>query len=126
MSDKGQKIFYWLPRIACISCAEFGFILAFGAFAEKDWTPLEKIMSFLMQLSPFLILIIPLLIAWKRESIGGISYIILGIANIAYMFLLHPEMWYNSFILSGPLLFIGALFIIYYLNFEIKNSPLEI
>jgi len=78
MSDKGQKIVYWLPRVAGIICALFCFILAFGVFAEEDWTPLEKTIGFLMQLIPFLIMIILLRIAWKWEFIGGIIYIILG------------------------------------------------
>ena len=122
MSEKGQKIFYWLPRIAGIICAIFCFVLAFGVFAEVDWTPLEKTIGFLMQLIPFLIMIILLLIAWKRELIGGIIYILLGIAIIAYMILFRTERWYNSFILSVPLFFVGLLFIIHYLIFEKKNS----
>ena len=122
MSDKGQKIFYWLPRVAGIICAVFCFVLAFGVFAEEDWTPLEKTIGFLMQLIPFLIMIILLLIAWKWEFIGGISYVILGIAIIAYMILFRPEIWYNTFILSGPLFFVGLLFIIHYLIFEKMNS----
>ena len=122
MSYNGQKIFYWLPRIAGIICALFCFILAFGVFAEEDWTPLEETIGFLMQLIPFLIMIILLLIAWKWEFIGGISYIILGIAIIAYMILFRPEMWYNSFILSGPLFFVGLLFIIHYFIFEKKKG----
>ena len=122
MSDKGQKIFYWFPRIVGIICSLFCFILAFGVFAEEDWTPLEKTIGFLMQLIPFLIMIILLLIAWKWEFIGGISYILLGIAIIVYMILFRPERWYNSFILSGPLFFVGLLFIIHYLIFEKKKS----
>ena len=122
MSDKCQRIFYWIPRVAGIICAAFCFVLAFGVFAEEDWTPLEKTIGFFMQLIPFLIMIILLLISWKWELIGGICYIILGIAITVYMILFRPEIWYNSFFLSGPLFFVGLLFIMHYFIFEKKKG----
>ena len=123
MCDKGQKILYWLPRIAGIFCAVICFILAFGVFLEEDWTPVEQTIGFFMQLIPFLIMSIVLYIAWKWEFIGGIIYIILGIVIIAFTILSRPERLYNSFFLSGPLFFVGVLFIIHYFIFEKKNSP---
>ena len=123
MSDKGQKILYWLPRIAGIFCTVICFILAFGVFLEEDWTPVEQTIGFFMQLIPFLIMSIVLYIAWKWEFIGGIIYIILGIVIIAFTILSRPERLYNSFFLSGPLFFVGVLFIIHYFIFEKKNSP---
>lgn len=118
MSDKGQKILYWLPRIAGIFCAVICFVLAFGVFLEDDWTPVEQTIGFFMQLIPFLIMIILLRIAWKWEIIGGFSYIILGIAVIAYMILFRSERLFNSFFLSGPLFLTGVLFIIHYFRFK--------
>ena len=122
MSDKCQKSFYWFPRGAGIICAAFCFILAFGVFTEEDGTPLEKTIEFFMQLIPFLIMIVLLLISWKWELIGGICYIILGIAIIVYMIIFRPEIWYNSFFLSGPLFFVGLLFIMHNFIFEKKKG----
>jgi len=120
MSDKGQKILYWLPRVVGIFCAIICFILAFGVFFEDDWTPVEQTIGFFIQLIPFLIMSILLYIAWKWEFIGGINYIILGIVVIAFTILSRPERLYNSFFLSGPLFFTGLLFIIHYFIFEKK------
>ena len=122
MSDKCQKIFYWLPRLTGIICAAFCFILAFGVFVEEDWTPLEKTIGFFMQLIPFLIMIVLLLISWKWELIGGICYVILGIAIIVYMIIFRSEICTILFFFRD-LYFSSACYLLSMILFLKKRTP---
>lgn len=68
---------------------------------------------------PSLILFIVLIVAWKREIVGGIVFILAGLAYLALIMIgglrdANFE-WYMlsySFIIAGPAFFIGILFLI--------------
>jgi hypothetical protein len=63
---------------------------------------------------PVLILLIVLLIAWKYEIVGGIAFILAGLAYIISTLTRVP--WYIviswSMIIAGPAFFIGILFLV--------------
>ena len=67
-----KKFLFWLPRILTI------IFIAFDIFAE-DYKWYEIIIGVFMHLIPSFALIIILIIAWKRELVGGIIFIILSL-----------------------------------------------
>ena len=69
------KLIHWLPRIICILAILFISMFALDAF-NPEKTIWQQIGDFLIHLIPSFVLIIILIIAWKREFIGGIIFII--------------------------------------------------
>jgi uncharacterized membrane protein YidH (DUF202 family) len=100
----------------------------------------RQILGFLMA-PPFLmsvLLIIILIIAWKRELVGGILIALIGLATAAYVYistyhrLLHiaskgyrsvrtAQALNFSVMISLPLIIVGVLFIISYFLHRPKN-----
>ena len=72
------KIFYWMPRIICIIAILFISLFALDAFSPElsFW---QQIGGFLMHLIPSFILLAILVLAWKKEFIGGILFMIIGL-----------------------------------------------
>ena len=105
---KRMNVFYWLPRILAI------FYIGFLAlFALDVFIPGKDIMYYatalFMHLIPNFILTAVLFVAWKREQLGGILFIIL--AFVMSLYFRNPLQ--VSVMLFGPLMFIGALFLIH-------------
>jgi hypothetical protein len=113
-SVKYNKLIYWLPRILSIL-----FILFLTLFSLDIFSPglsLQQIViGLFMHNIPSLILLIILLISWKREIVGGIFFILAG-------FLMLIASSFESFIISAPALTIGILFILNYLNIRKKKG----
>ena len=124
----------WVARILCILA--IGWIAMWSVEATEGKVGLgRQILGFLMA-PPFLmsvVLIIILIIAWKRELIGGILIALIGLATPALNYILTyhrrlhmasqgfrvgSDVWValNFFvIISLPLIIPGVLFIISYL-----------
>ena len=122
-----SKIYYWLPRIICIFAILFISIFALDAF-QPDLTVWQQIGAFLMHLIPSFILMILLVIAWKREYIGGIIFMIigLGLSPVVYMhnYNMNHSIWISLGIICTitlPLAFVGVLFIVS--HFHKKKQP---
>lgn len=101
-----NKIIYYLPRYLAILFIVFVSIFAFDVF-EMGGSSWQKIGGFLIHLIPSFLLLIALFVAWKKELIGGILFIILGILVV----------FRTNSILSAlpiiiPSLIIGILFLI--------------
>jgi len=67
MAQKTKKILKWLPRVLMIIFIAFISIFALDVFGE--YSGFEFIVALLMHLIPSFILIIILVIAWKKETI---------------------------------------------------------
>ena len=80
------KIFYWLPRIICILAIIFISIFAADAF-EPGKSIGQQLTAFLIHLIPSFVLLLLLLLAWKRELMGGIIFTVIGIALTPVIFL---------------------------------------
>ncbi|MFA6194328.1 MAG: hypothetical protein WC719_01105 [Patescibacteria group bacterium] len=115
MKENNNKFIYWAPRIlsiifilflAMFSLDVFGTGLGFWATAE----------ALFMHNLPALILLVVLLISWKYEIVGGIAFILAGVAYISMLLLNVGRFeWYAlsySLIIAGPAFFIGILFLI--------------
>lgn len=124
--EKSIKIFYWLPRILCILAILFVSLFALDAFSP-ELTLLQQIGAFLIHLIPSFILLALLILAWKREFIGGIIFIIIGLGLSPIVFSHNYRMNHSIFMSLGiiltitiPFAIVGILFIISY--FRRKKS----
>ncbi len=116
------KILHYFPRILCIAAILFISLFAADAFEEgKSFT--EQITAFFIHLIPSFVLIIFLIIAWKRELIGGIIFCVIALAFTPFIFKLNYSMndsvWMTIGIISSitlPFLIVGILFILSYFH----------
>jgi len=123
---KSTKIFYWSPRVLCILAILFVSLFALDAFSPElsIW---QQIGGFLIHLIPSFILLALLILAWKREFIGGIIFIIIGLGLSPIVFSHNYRMNHSIFMSLGiiltitiPFAIVGALFIIS--HFKRKKS----
>jgi len=116
MNTTTGKILFWLPRMLCILFALFISLFALDVFSE-GYSLLKSILAFTIHLIPTYIIVIALVITWKREWIGAVIYTILGLAYII--------MAWGKFPLSAYLLIAGPLFVIsvlFGINWVIKGD----
>lgn len=113
MKKKAGKVLYWAPRILSIAFLLFLALFSLDIFDVNSgfW---ETILGLLIHNIPSIILLITLLISWKHEIVGGIVFILAG---LAYMLMLiiggfesYMILW--CLIISGPAFLIGILFLI--------------
>ncbi|WP_449421298.1 DUF7670 domain-containing protein [Pelagihabitans pacificus] len=113
-----SKIIHWLPRVICILAILFISMFALDAFNHEK-TIWQQIGDFLMHLIPSFILIVFLIIAWKREFIGGVLFILIGLGFSPFIFLhnynMNQSVWVSLMIvliITVPFIIVGILFIV--------------
>jgi hypothetical protein len=110
-----EKILYWMPRIFTILAIIFMLMFSLDTLGEK--VPLsDKLLGLFMHNIPVLILTVILIIAWKRELIGGILFIAAFIAAAIFFksFTGNP----GSLVVILPFLLTGVLFIIHHILYR--------
>jgi hypothetical protein len=112
------KVISWLPRIICILAIVFISIFALDAF-NPEKTPWQQIGDFLMHLIPSFILILFLIIAWKREFIGGMIFTIIGLGFSPFIFIhnyrMNQSIWVSLLtilLITIPFVIAGILFML--------------
>ncbi len=112
------KILHSIPRIICIAAILFVSIFALDAF-EEGKSIVEQITAFLIHLIPSFVLIVFLIIAWKRELIGGIIFCAVALIFTPIVFThnlnANHSVWMSIGIISSitlPFLIVGIMFII--------------
>lgn len=113
------KIIHWAPRILCILSILFISIFAADAF-ESGHTIWQQLANLFMHLIPTFILTALLFIAWKWEYIGGILFIIIGIATSPFIFMINynrnhfpiSQCIVTILMINFPFVVVGILFII--------------
>jgi len=114
--EKGIKKdwIYWTPRILSIVFLLFLALFSLDIF-DGHYGFWGTILGLFMHNIPVFILAIVLAMSWKREWIGGIIFILAGIAYI-YLALIRSEFQWYVLIwilnISVPAFFIGILFLI--------------
>lgn len=115
MNKKYLKYLYYLPRTLAIIYIIFISLFALDVFSEYKFP--EVLLALFMHLIPTFILIAITILAWKKELIGGITFILLG---IFFTFFFNT---YNNpisfLIITLPLILIGILFLF---NFKYLNT----
>ncbi len=117
MIQKQSRFLYWTPRVLSIIFLVFLFLMSLDVFSLSE-NPWEIALGFLIHNIPFFILLIILIIAWKNEMVGGITFLSSGIIYlglITYTMITSGFEWYYlawAIQISGIAFFIGALFLI--------------
>ena len=123
------KLLYWLPRVLCILAILFISLFALDAF-NPELTLWDQIIGFIMHLIPSFILIALLILAWKRELIGGIIFTIIGLGLSPLVFIhnfrMNHSVWMSLSIIALitiPFSIVGILFIMsHYRKKSVKND----
>ena len=116
-----NKWLYWAPRILSILFILFLAMFSLDIFGN-GYTFWETLLGLFMHNIPVFILIILLILAWKREWIGAVAFYFGGLLYISLMIynaIKYPQEWYmlsNSFIIAGPAFLIGTLFLLNWLK----------
>ncbi len=95
----------WTPRVLAILFACFVSLFALDVFVEgRPWTGI--LVALLIHLIPTYVLILVLVLAWRRPWIGALAY---GALAVAYAILARRhETW--ILVISVPLLVVAGLF----------------
>ena len=114
------KTLHWLPRILCIIAILFISMFALDSF-NPELTVWQQIKGFLIHLIPSFILILLLILAWRKELIGGIIFVIIGVIFTPLIFNHNYQMNQSIGMSLGiislitiPFVIIGVLFIMSY------------
>jgi hypothetical protein len=121
MDKKINRFVYWTPRILSIIFILFLMLFSLDIFDMKlgFW---GTIFGLFMHNLPALFLLIILIIAWKHEIVGGISFILAGLLYVGLIIanaLKNKFEWYMlawAVQISGIAFFIGVLFLIGWLK----------
>ena len=106
MNKTTKQILYWSPRVLGILLALFIGIFALDVFSEVNnvWSTLVALS---MHLIPTVIVVLFLLVSWRREWIGGILFLCLAIFYVVLSWEQFPVSVY--FVISGPLVLMSVL-----------------
>ncbi len=104
-----QVLTTWVPRVLAIVYILFIALLSFDVFSV-DASLLEKSGGFLMENIPTLLLVVALILAWKKSTVGGTMFIVLSV--IFTCFFRTYQRWDAFILISFPLLLIGGLFLL--------------
>lgn len=112
------KLLHWLPRVICILAILFISVFASDAF-NPELTLKDQIIDFIRHLIPSFILILLLVLAWKKELIGGIVFTIIGLGLSPLIFVHNYRMNHSVWMSLGiitiitiPFTIVGILFIL--------------
>ena len=100
---------YWTPRVLGIVFAVFISLFALDAL-EGPASPGRKLAGFAMHLVPTALVVAALLVAWRREGIGGLLLVGLGAYYVAASW--GHSRWDAYLVIAGPLVLAGLLFLL--------------
>jgi hypothetical protein len=112
MRRASKKLLYWAPRASSIAFALFISLFALDAF-DGNLPFGKQLLAFAIHLIPVYLIVIVLALAWKRESVGGAGFIILGLLYMGITRLRFQPLAYV--IISGPAFLVGLLFLVSWL-----------
>jgi hypothetical protein len=107
MSPTTRKILYWAPRVLGIAYALFLSLFAFDVWGTGNsfWYELA---GFLIHLIPVYLVVIAIVIGWRRPRLGGILFLALAVAFTLFFGWREVEV---LLALALPLVVIGLLFL---------------
>lgn len=123
MEKKINRFVYWSPRILSIVFILFLGLMSLDVFSYElsFW---QILVGLFMHNIPTFILLIVLIISWKYEIVGGITFILAGLFYI--IMVSRTVAWYLalswSLTIAGPAFLIGILFMINWFKKKQKNE----
>ena len=119
----GNLYVTWALRILLIIMILFFALFSFDVFEEGKgfW---DVVAAFLMHNIPSFVMIIILVIAWKRENVGGILLMLCALGFGIFLFFRMDKSMLGTFVMLGIPFLIGALFVVnyYYLGKKQVNN----
>ena len=111
-----RRALFWTPRVLCILVAIAMSLFALDVFGEGRgvW---DTIVALLMHLIPTLIVVIVLLIAWRREWVGAALFTGLGLFYLVSSW--GQFHWSASVLICGIFVSLGGLF---WLNWQYREE----
>ena len=106
-----RQLLYWAPRVLCIVTAMFLSLFALDVFNEGKGFQ-DTAVAFFMHLLPTTIILVLLILSWRREWIGGGLFILLGVIYVVWAWDKPFGRWSTFAIIAGPLLLTGVLFLL--------------
>lgn len=112
-----NKFIYWIPRVLSIFFVLFLALFSLDVF-EGNYGFWGTALALFMHNIPALILLVILIISWKREIVGGIGFILAGLAymgTILANILSTGFEWYYlawAIQISGIAFLVGILFLV--------------
>jgi len=123
-----EKLLYWTPRILSILFICFLFLFSLDVY-EPGMSVGDVALGLFMHNIPALIMIVLLIIAWRKEIVGAISFIGAGLLYIGLVTfdVVNSELpWYLaiswSLTIAGPAFLIGILYLINWRKRKDKNN----
>ncbi|MHC1720965.1 MAG: hypothetical protein AB9844_09960 [Clostridiaceae bacterium] len=114
MVSKGKGLICWLPRILSILFICFLMLFSLDVFTPGASAG-EIAVGLFMHNIPALILLVILIISWKHEIVGGITFILAGLLYVGFT-LQAGVPWYMALswgaTIAGPAFLIGILFLL--------------
>lgn len=106
-----QQLLYWAPRALCVVYALFISLFALDVFNEGKgfW---GTSLALLIHLVPTFLVLILLAVSWRREWIGGILFVLLGVLYVVWAWNKPFGVWSTLLMIAGPLVLTGALFLL--------------
>lgn len=106
-----HQMLYWAPRALCIAFAVFISLFALDVFNEGKglW---GTVLALLMHLVPTFLIIILLLVSWRREWIAGILFLLMAVLYIVWAWHKPFAVWWSLLLMIGPLVLTAALFLV--------------
>ena len=111
------RVLHWLSRVICIMAILFISLFALDAFTPGH-TIWQQLGDFLIHLIPSYILIAFLIIAWKWEFIGGIIFVVIGVAMTPFVYIMNYHRTHSIgvslmiiLMITIPFVVVGVLFI---------------
>lgn len=103
-----KRVLFWTPRVLCILFAMFLSLFALDVFEEGGgfW---ETAGALIVHLVPVHIVIIVLVVAWRREWVGAFLFNALALLYVVTTWGRFPLAAYLS--VSAPLILVGVLFL---------------
>ncbi|MDP2089086.1 MAG: hypothetical protein Q8J84_06750 [Flavobacteriaceae bacterium] len=124
---KTLKIVHWLPKVIGILAILFVGLFALDSF-DSNLTIWQQVGGFLIHLIPSFILTAILIIAWKREYIGGIIFTIIGLGMIPFVFIknynINNSIWMSlgvTLLVTFPFVVVGVLFMVSHFRKKREN-----
>lgn len=114
MNNNINKFIYWAPRILSIIFILFLALFSLDVF-DSGLNFWQTLIGLFIHNIPSIILSIVLIISWKHEIVGAITFALAGFLYIATLFTSNPFEWYMiswSLIIAGPAFLISILFFV--------------
>lgn len=121
MKKNVSDLIYWAPRIIAIMFVGFLALMSLDVFGT-GLSFRETLVALFMHNIPALILLGVLLISWKYEIVGGIGFILAGLAYIILLLRNPFEMYMIAWAaqISGLAFVVGILFLVGWFKKEKK------